>query len=79
MPAIAQGVAHDDAKFYWHLGDLRAIYDFDEDMLQAAQMKGQHLTISNYEKTAWGDFTKHQVAPFGEISGFTWASEIMKP
>src|ERR1035438_3520244 len=25
MPAIAQGVAHDGAAFYWHLGDYRAI------------------------------------------------------
>jgi hypothetical protein len=70
MPAIAQGVAHDDARFYWHLGDLRAIYDFDEDMLQAAKMEGRHLTISDYEKHAWDDFTQNQVAPFGEIPFF---------
>jgi hypothetical protein len=70
MPAIAQSVAHDHARFYWHLGDLRAIYDFDEDMLQAAKMKGQHLTISNYEKTAWDDFTQNQVIPFGETAFF---------
>jgi hypothetical protein len=70
MPGIAQGVARDNARFYWHLGDLRAIYDFDEDMLQAAKLKGQHLTISAYERTAWDDFTQNQVVPFGEIPFF---------
>src|SRR5580658_3918828 len=32
MPAIAAGVQKHGAQFYWHLGDLRKIYDFDEDM-----------------------------------------------
>ncbi len=31
MPSIAAGARTQDAKFYWHLGDWRAIYDFDED------------------------------------------------
>lgn len=70
VPAIAQGVARDHGSFYWHLGDLRAIYDFDEDMLQAAKMKGQHLTIATYEKSAWDNFTQNQVIPFGEIPFF---------
>lgn len=70
MPAIAQSAARDHARFYWHLGDLRAIYDFDEDMLQAAKVKAQHLSISGYESAAWGDFTKNQVVPFGQISFF---------
>ena len=29
MPAIAKQVREDGASFYWHLGDFRAIYDFD--------------------------------------------------
>src|ERR1700674_4142543 len=33
MPAIAQSVHQRGAEFYWHLGDLRALYDFDEDMM----------------------------------------------
>jgi len=71
MPAIAQGAAHDQAQFYWHLGDLRAIYDFDEDILQDAKMKGQqHLTISAYEKMAWTDFRQSQTVPFGGIPFF---------
>jgi len=71
MPAIAQGAARNEAKFYWHLGDLRAIYDFDEDILQDAKMKGQpRPTISTYEKTAWADFRKNQTVPFGSIPFF---------
>ena len=26
MPAVAAGVKRDNAAFYWHLGDYRAIY-----------------------------------------------------
>jgi len=70
MPAIAQGAARDQAEFYWHLGDLRAIYDFDEDMLQDYKMKGQHLTIADYEKKAWNDFRQNQTVPFGGIPFF---------
>jgi Calcineurin-like phosphoesterase len=70
MPAIAQGAARDQAKFYWHLGDLRAIYDFDEDMLQDYKMKGQHLSISDYVKKAWADFRQNQTVPFGGIPFF---------
>ena len=31
MPAIAAGVRSDGAEFYWHLGDYRAMSNFDED------------------------------------------------
>jgi hypothetical protein len=67
MPAIAAGTALDGAKFYWHLGDLRAIYDFDQDMVQAAAAKSPHLTIIAYENDAWDDFKRNQVAPFENI------------
>jgi len=30
MPAIAAGVHKSGAVFYWHLGDFRAIYTFDD-------------------------------------------------
>jgi len=70
MPAIAQGAARDQAKFYWHLGDLRAIYDFDEDMLQDYKVKGKHLNISDYERTAWDNFRQNQTVPFGGIPFF---------
>ncbi len=60
MPAIAEGVKRDHAEFYWHLGDYRAIYDFDEDYKQA------HPTavIAGYEAQAWQDFIDHQLIPF---------------
>ena len=61
----------DGASFYWHLGDLRAIYDFDQDMVQATKMDpkmaGKHLTIIDYEKNAWDDFSANQIAPFENI------------
>jgi hypothetical protein len=70
MPAVAQGAARDQAQFYWHLGDLRAIYDFDEDMLQSYKLQGKHLTIIDYEKGAWKDFKENQTVPFGQIPFF---------
>jgi len=60
MPAIAEGVKRDHAEFYWHLGDYRAIYNFDEDYRQI------HPTdnIATYEQQAWQDFIDHQLMPF---------------
>jgi hypothetical protein len=63
MPAIAAGVLHDGANFYWHLGDFRAIYTFDEDLIKP-------LNIITYETTAWPDFIAHQIAPFGNLPVF---------
>lgn len=66
MPAVAQGVRRDQASFYWHLGDYRAIYMFDEDY--------RHIhptaTISDYLAAAWPDFIQHQMVPFGELPVF---------
>jgi Calcineurin-like phosphoesterase len=59
MPAIAAAVGASDAQFYWHLGDFRRIYDFDEDM-QAVKA----TNIVDYENAAWPDFIAQQVAPF---------------
>ncbi|HSS96002.1 MAG TPA: metallophosphoesterase [Terriglobales bacterium] len=71
MPAIAQGAANDHAAFYWHLGDIRAGYDFDEDLLGAAAKDGKKLRISDYVGNAdastigaWDDFKQSQIAPF---------------
>ena len=63
MPVIAAKVHADKADFYWHLGDFRALYDFDQDMLAARHGK---LTISDYQAQAWQDFTEQQLAPFGD-------------
>ena len=63
MPAIAEGVKRDHAEFYWHLGDYRAIYNFDEDYKQL------HPTtdIESYEENAWQDFIEHQLMPFESV------------
>lgn len=66
MPAIAaQAMERYQPSFYWHLGDLRAIYKIDEDMAAAAQKAGQYLSCESYHKTAWQDFIDHQIVPFG--------------
>jgi len=72
MPAIAASVLKTDAKFYWHLGDFRAIYDFDQDMVPPAPLNLQypHLTITSYLKNAWPDFIDHQLRPFHPLEIF---------
>lgn len=72
MPAIAQGVRQSGAEFYWHLGDFRAIYTFDEDMVPPPQLglPSKPMTISQYEDAAWPDFLAHQIAPFGDLPVF---------
>jgi hypothetical protein len=67
MPAVAKGAWKDGAQFYWHLGDLRAIYDFDQDLAAA---RGGKMNIISYEKEAWNDFIASQVAPFGKMPFF---------
>jgi 3',5'-cyclic AMP phosphodiesterase CpdA len=61
MPAIAAGAHHDQAAFYWHLGDFRAIYDFDQDY---KQLSATPPLISDYEANAWDDFIQNQLMPF---------------
>jgi hypothetical protein len=69
MPAIASGVLAGRSEFYWHLGDFRAIYAFDEDMVPPLSLglPPKPLTIINYETTAWPDFIAHQLGPFGTL------------
>jgi hypothetical protein len=72
MPAIASAVLQSHADFYWHLGDFRAIYDFDEDMVPPAklQLNAPHVTISDYLNKAWPDFIDRQLRPFGSLELF---------
>jgi hypothetical protein len=65
MPAIARKVAADHAAFYWHLGDFRAIYDFDDDYLKTLKKKPLIIT---YEEDAWQDFIQNQIVPFGALT-----------
>ena len=52
MPAIAKNSRAEGATFYWHLGDFRAIYDFDQDYRQLHPK----ANILQYESSAWPDF-----------------------
>src|SRR5271168_2157115 len=70
MPGIAAGVKQIGAAFYWHLGDFRAIYNFDEDMQHQPQYIAQPLTISQYLSVAWDDFIQNQIVPFGATPVF---------
>jgi hypothetical protein len=67
MPAIAAGVTQSGASFYWHLGDFRAIFEFDEDMQHQPEHRASPLDIIDYEATVWDDFIRNQIAPFGTI------------
>ncbi len=70
MPAIASSVLERQARFYWHLGDLRKIYDFDEDMVHQPDRLAHPMTIRDYENAAWNDFIENQVTPFGGLPVF---------
>jgi hypothetical protein len=70
MPAIAARVKQSSASFYWHLGDFRAIYNFDEDIQHQPEHLAKPLSISDYEKLAWDDFLQNQIAPFGRFPVF---------
>src|SRR5882724_5812087 len=65
MPAIAAGVEKNSAAFYWHLGDLRAIYITDEDYQHEPEHRGSAVDRDAYLKDAWDDFIKNQLAIFG--------------
>ena len=67
MPAIAAGARGDHARFYWHLGDFRANYDFDQDLLAAPEYRSKHLAIGDYQRVAWDDFIQQQLSPFGDL------------
>ncbi len=62
MPAIAQDMIKTEAQFYWHLGDLRAISDFDEDIMNRAGLK--RPSISTYMNTVWPDMIENQINKF---------------
>lgn len=72
MPAIAQGARKNNALFYWHLGDYRAIYRFDQDYAQQHKPSGPNgfLSISDYLANAWPDFIQNQLEPFGNMPVF---------
>ncbi len=72
MPAIASSVRGSGAEFYWHLGDFRAIYTFDEDMVPPVKLglPSRPMFITSYLAGAWPDFIAHQITPFGDLPVF---------
>lgn len=62
-PSIARKVRKDGTAFYWHLGDYRAIYDFDEDY----KAFNPNASILQYETDTWPDFIQRQLAPFDDL------------
>jgi hypothetical protein len=66
MPAIALGVRQSGAEFYWHLGDLRKISGVDEDISHQPEYLARPLTKAEYLDMAWDDFTRNQIAAFGD-------------
>src|SRR5580693_8819054 len=70
MPGIAADSRRYAPSFYWHLGDLRAIYKIDEDIEAASANNGLILTCDDYHRRAWPDFISNQIAPFAEVPFF---------
>ena len=70
MPGIAETAKKNQAAFNWHLGDLRAIYSFDEDIQHQPEHIAKPLSIADYESIAWPDFIDSQITPFGSIPFF---------
>lgn len=66
MPAIAADAQKHNVSFYWHLGDLRAIYGPDEDFVQERKRQGLSTDLAEYEHDAWGDFITNQIKPWGD-------------
>jgi hypothetical protein len=71
MPAIAQGAQQQNAAFYWHLGDYRAIYTFDQDYVdENPTPPNKPMNIAAYLQNAWQDFIDNQLKPFGSTPVF---------
>jgi hypothetical protein len=72
MPAIAEGAKTNGARFYWHLGDWRNIYNFDEDMAQGAVMAGNPLQVFTYLRGAFKDALDNQLKAFDDRGVPVW-------
>jgi len=78
MPTIAaQSIERYQPAFYWHLGDLRAIYKIDEDMAATAQKAGRHLSCESYHKSAGRTSSIIRLFP-SERHVFIWALATTK-
>jgi hypothetical protein len=83
MPKIAQAIAdnrqNEPVDFYWHLGDLRALYRFDCDMMKSKDPSfpcptkmfpenGTDPKRDEYRAAAWPDYINSQIAPYEKIN-----------
>lgn len=69
MPLIAADATRQGAQFYWHLGDFRAMFQMDEDMVLRAQPRRQ-MSITDYVNSAWPDAIDGQLSAFGSMPLF---------
>jgi hypothetical protein len=67
VPAIAADAKQNNAAFYLHLGDLRAIFAPDEDWQHDPAHRGQPPVMAEYLKDAWDDYIQNQIASFGSM------------
>ena len=70
VPSIAASAAKNNAAFYWHLGDLRAIYGIDEDYQNSPEHRGKTIQKDQYLKDAWDDYIQQQIGSFGSMPVF---------
>lgn len=70
MPGIAETAKKNHAAFFWHLGDIRAIYAIDEDILHQPEHRSRPMTMDEYLSIAWQDYIDSQIAPFAPIPYF---------
>lgn len=70
MPGIAETAKKNHAAFFWHLGDIRAIYAIDEDILHQPEHLFRPMTMDEYLSIAWQDYIDSQIAPFAPIPYF---------
>ena len=67
VPAIAAQSSLFTPSFYWHLGDLRAIYKIDEDIAFSRANEGSRMSCETYHRMAWKDFAANQIGAFGNL------------
>ena len=67
MPGVAETAKKVHAVFYWHLGDLRATSNIDEDIRHQPEHLNRPMTMEEYWSISWPDFIENQIKPFGSI------------
>ena len=84
MPKIARAIEAGKGRapvaFYWHLGDLRRMFDVDCDVatrrhpdfncVDRSKTPLSTYDMSDYLDNVWDDFLERQVAPFGKTQVF---------